>query len=280
MSERHSSPNLLCAVQTRPPLHRLDLISRLLLRGQVQRPGRTEPWHRRQILGCKQAAPGGAGPNCRPRGRQAPPTRGRRPARQAGAELWAGGRAAGTHGGGHAHPHPAAPSRALGRSLAPHPVPGQQRAAGSSPLGRAGSRRAVPLRRPRVVDALSEWESEAGSVGSGADGGGAQAQEPALRVFLPGETCSHVRLPAPGCGARAYVRPAPQHSILSSILVSIFLFYTVIEHSVMVSARGCPGSTCISPVWLERCKLSLSLSGHTDHPCLVPLRNARNLHFS
>ena len=33
----------------------------------------------------------------------------------------------------------------------------------------------------------------------------------------------------------------------------------MIEHSVMVSARGCPGSTCISPVWLERCKLSLSL---------------------
>ena len=23
---------------------------------------------------------------------------------------------------------------------------------------------------------------------------------------------------------------------------------------------GCPGSTCISPMWLERCKLSLSLS--------------------
>ena len=45
-----------------------------------------------------------------------------------------------------------------------------------------------------------------------------------------------------------------------SILVSILLFYTVIEHSVMVSARGCPGSTCISPVWLERCNLSLSLS--------------------
>ena len=45
-----------------------------------------------------------------------------------------------------------------------------------------------------------------------------------------------------------------------SILVSILLFYTVIEHSVMVSARGCPGSTCISPVWLDRCKLSLSLS--------------------
>ena len=45
-----------------------------------------------------------------------------------------------------------------------------------------------------------------------------------------------------------------------SILVSLLLFYTVIEHSVMVSARGCPGSTCISPVWLERCKLYLSLS--------------------
>ena len=43
-----------------------------------------------------------------------------------------------------------------------------------------------------------------------------------------------------------------------SSLVSVLLFYTVTEHSVMVSARGCPGSTCISPVWLERCKLSLS----------------------
>ena len=30
-----------------------------------------------------------------------------------------------------------------------------------------------------------------------------------------------------------------------SILVSILLFYTVIEHSAMVSARGCPGSTCM-----------------------------------
>ena len=26
----------------------------------------------------------------------------------------------------------------------------------------------------------------------------------------------------------------------------------------MGCARGCPGSTCITPVWLERCKLSLS----------------------
>ena len=32
---------------------------------------------------------------------------------------------------------------------------------------------------------------------------------------------------------------------MMSILVSI-LFYTVTEHSVMVSSRGCPGSTCIS----------------------------------
>ena len=36
----------------------------------------------------------------------------------------------------------------------------------------------------------------------------------------------------------------------------------VVLHSdwtlVMVSARGCPASTCISPVWLERCKISLS----------------------
>ena len=48
--------------------------------------------------------------------------------------------------------------------------------------------------------------------------------------------------------------------MMVSILVSILFFYTVTEHSVMVCARECPGSTCISPVWLERCKLSLSLS--------------------
>ena len=46
-----------------------------------------------------------------------------------------------------------------------------------------------------------------------------------------------------------------------SILVLILLFYTVIEHSIMVSARGCPGSTCISPVWLERCKLLILQPG-------------------
>ena len=50
-----------------------------------------------------------------------------------------------------------------------------------------------------------------------------------------------------------------------SILFSTLLFYTVIEHSVMVSARGCPGNTCISPVWLERCKLSLSLPLSVDN---------------
>ena len=36
----------------------------------------------------------------------------------------------------------------------------------------------------------------------------------------------------------------------------------------MGSARGCPGSTCISPVWLDRCNslsLSLSLSLSTVH---------------
>ena len=53
-----------------------------------------------------------------------------------------------------------------------------------------------------------------------------------------------------------------------SILGSILLFYTVAQ-SVVVSARGCPGSTCISPVWLERCKPSLSLS-----PTLMPLEIA------
>ena len=39
---------------------------------------------------------------------------------------------------------------------------------------------------------------------------------------------------------------------------ALLLFYTVIDNDVMVSARGCLGSTCISLVWLERCKLSLS----------------------
>ena len=29
---------------------------------------------------------------------------------------------------------------------------------------------------------------------------------------------------------------------------------------ILGSARGCPGSTCISPVWVERCTLSLSLA--------------------
>ena len=37
-------------------------------------------------------------------------------------------------------------------------------------------------------------------------------------------------------------------SLSLSVLVAILLFYTVTEHSFMVSARGCPGSTCISPV--------------------------------
>ena len=45
-----------------------------------------------------------------------------------------------------------------------------------------------------------------------------------------------------------------------SILVSVVLFYTMTNNYLMGSARGCPGSTCNSPVWLERCKLSLSHS--------------------
>ena len=62
------------------------------------------------------------------------------------------------------------------------------------------------------------------------------------------------------CAARQV--HSPVHSF-----VSILLFYTVTEHSVMASARGCPGSTCISPVWQERCKLSLSLSLSPLSPC-------------
>ena len=48
--------------------------------------------------------------------------------------------------------------------------------------------------------------------------------------------------------------------------------YTVIEHSVMVAARGCPSSTCISPVWLERGKLSLPLSQADGSGVLLPPR--------
>ena len=41
---------------------------------------------------------------------------------------------------------------------------------------------------------------------------------------------------------------------------------------MLVASRGCPGSTCISPVWLERCK-SLSPQATLPaftlwHPCL------------
>ena len=45
-----------------------------------------------------------------------------------------------------------------------------------------------------------------------------------------------------------------------SILVSVALFYTMSKHSILGSARGCPGSTCTSPVGLGRCKVSVSLS--------------------
>ena len=61
-----------------------------------------------------------------------------------------------------------------------------------------------------------------------------------------------------------------------SIFVTILLFYTVTEHSGMVSARGCLGSICISPVWLERCKLSLSLSISKPAPDMPMYRTLRN----
>ena len=38
---------------------------------------------------------------------------------------------------------------------------------------------------------------------------------------------------------------------------------------MLVASRGCPGSTCISPVWLERCELSRSPS--LKLPCLPSL---------
>ena len=67
-----------------------------------------------------------------------------------------------------------------------------------------------------------------------------------------------------------------------SILVSILLFYTVTEHSVMVSARGCPGSTCITPVWLERCKLiapqcSLVCNNTCMHAAVSPADDSANV---
>ena len=49
-----------------------------------------------------------------------------------------------------------------------------------------------------------------------------------------------------------------------SVLVSSALFYTMTDTLSWDVPGGCPGSTCISPVWLER-SLSLSLS----QPCVA-----------
>ena len=47
----------------------------------------------------------------------------------------------------------------------------------------------------------------------------------------------------------------------------------------MVSARGCPGSTCISPVWLERCKLSLSPSLSLSSARAMPTTSSEPVHM-
>ena len=98
----------------------------------------------------------------------------------------------------------------------------------------------------RQAGAAGEGGGRAGQGPGGAPVGGAPASSrPARSSFEP-------RLP-PGCWTSGTFGAAVQ-------LYSGLPVYTVTQHSVMVSARGCPGSTCISPVWLDRCKLSLSLS--------------------
>ena len=53
---------------------------------------------------------------------------------------------------------------------------------------------------------------------------------------------------------RGAAQAAPPLPPRPEVGVSLLLFHTAIGHSVMGSAS----STCISPVWLERCNLSLS----------------------
>ena len=50
--------------------------------------------------------------------------------------------------------------------------------------------------------------------------------------------------------------------LLSSNLTSFF--YTAINTLFWGSARGCPGSTCISPVWLDRCHTLFRRLAGTD----------------
>ena len=82
-----------------------------------------------------------------------------------------------------------------------------------------------------VKDRRMEWR---GAGGAGGGGGGAAA-------------------------STLQARPAPLPLLHHVSLVDD-------RHSLMGCARGCPGSTCISPVWLERCiYISLSLSSLSYH---------------
>ena len=110
--------------------------------------------------------------------------------------------------------------------------------------------------RPRQ-EGGREWQRHRGEEGGGERRAGSGGRRPRAeaRAGEEGEDWGAARIrlpPPPGSVSRWELSVMP-------ILVSILLFYTVIEHSVMVSARGCPDSTCISPVWLGRCNLSLSL---------------------
>ena len=49
-----------------------------------------------------------------------------------------------------------------------------------------------------------------------------------------------------------------------SVLVSFAGSYTVTDALVLGSARGCPGSTCISHVWLEMCNTEICLEAPID----------------
>ena len=55
-------------------------------------------------------------------------------------------------------------------------------------------------------------------------------------------------LPSELCTSQGWARS----SDVMSTFVLVALLYILTKHSVMGSARGYPGSTCISPVWLEK----------------------------
>ena len=93
---------------------------------------------------------------------------------------------------------------------------------------------------------------EARRGGGNNTGPGVAAEGPSrARVVAPAALpapCSGVAgPPGPGVGAPHGVRHTPHQGVHSCDD----------SNSLMGSARGCPGSTCISLVWLERCKLSL-----------------------